>query len=60
MIAAARLMVGMVHRHAASAVTVRLAGVDHVGVYEVCRCGAVRMDGDRRWRRRLPLQGRQG
>jgi hypothetical protein len=28
--------------------------VMHVGSYDVCRCKAFRMTGDRRWRRKLP------
>lgn len=30
----------------------RAGGPDHVGVWEVCRCGRTRMTGDTRWRRR--------
>lgn len=37
-------------RHAAAG-TRRLGGDVHAGLWEVCRCGAARMCGDRRWRR---------
>jgi len=42
------------HRHRAVA-SARLNGVDHVGVYEVCRCKRIRMEGDRKWRPIPPM-----
>jgi hypothetical protein len=53
---ASLLVVGVLvrhpHRHRAAWSAVRVA--DHVGSWEVCRCGAARMCGDRRWHRHPP------
>lgn len=48
LLAHARGDVLVAHRHEVAA-TEHANGVDHLGVYEVCRCGRVRRDGDRRW-----------
>lgn len=31
------------------------AGVDHVGLFELCRCGASRSTTERRWHRKQPV-----
>lgn len=37
------------HQHEAARSDVHVPGADHVGAWDVCRCGAARMQGDRRW-----------
>jgi hypothetical protein len=39
------------HPHRPVRTDVRLDGVDHVGAYDMCWCGAVRAECDHGWRR---------